>query len=105
MGIFQDMDRRRSLFVRISLIILVVYSAASVNLLIIAAGWQKNRPGAFLNIKTLFWFSVISFLLAAAVSAYHLSNLFRRRKRRSDRTRLSRARFVRAKHRRPRRDL
>jgi hypothetical protein len=60
-------------------------------------------PGAYLNPQSLLLFSVISFLLTVAVSAYHLSTLIRRRKRRSDRQKISRLKYIKARNRPSRR--
>jgi hypothetical protein len=56
-------------------------------------------PGAYLNPRSLLIFSIISFFLAVLVSAYHLSTLIRRRKRRSDRQKISRLKYIKAKNR------
>jgi putative effector of murein hydrolase LrgA (UPF0299 family) len=96
----------KSLITQISLITVLVYAAASAYLLIVSVNWYEQYPDAFrLNPRSLVGFSIISFLLVALVSAYHLNSLLRRRKRRSDRARLSRARFIRAKHRLSRRSV
>jgi uncharacterized membrane protein len=97
--------KNRNMFAHILWIVLIVYAVASAYLLIISVNWYRHYPGAYLNPLTLVAFSVISFLLVVFVSSYHLSSLIRRRKRRSDRQRLSRAKFIRAKHRLPPRDL
>ena len=96
---FKNLVRYKSFFSHILLILIIVYAVASINLLIVAVNWYKRMPGAFLNPYILLGFAVISFLLVVLVAGYHLSSLVRRRKRRSDRQRLSRAKFVRAKHR------
>jgi uncharacterized membrane protein len=93
--------RNKNLLAHILWIVLIVYAVASVYLLITSVNWYRHYPGAYLNPLTLVGFAVISFLLVVLVSSYHLSSLIRRRKRRSDRQRLSRAKFVRAKHRIP----
>ena len=97
--------KNKSLITQISLITALVYAAASAYLLIVSANWYEQYPDAFrLNPRSLVGFSIISFLLVALVSVYHLNSMLRRRKRYSDRQRLSRARFVRAKHRQSRRN-
>jgi uncharacterized membrane protein len=102
---FKNLFRYKSAISQFLLILIIVYAVASINLLIVAMNWYKSMPGAFLNHYVLIVFSVISFLLVILVAAYHLSSLIRRRKRRTDQQRLSRARFVRAKHRMPPRGL
>ena len=93
--------RNKNLLVHVLWIVLIVYAAGSVYLLVVSVNWYRHAPGAYLKPLTLVGFAVISFLLVVLVSRYHLSSLIRRRKRRTDRQRLSRARFIRAKHRLP----
>jgi membrane protein implicated in regulation of membrane protease activity len=52
----------------------------------------------YLDPQTSLVFAVVSFLLVVLVSAYHISTLVRRRKRRSDKRTLSRGKTMRAKH-------
>jgi hypothetical protein len=84
-------------------ICIIVYAIASINVLVLAVSTYKNAPGAYLNPQSLFLFAIISFVLAVAVSAYHLSTLLRRRKRRSDRQKISRLKYIKAKNRPSRR--
>ncbi|MDR0584053.1 MAG: hypothetical protein LBG57_06885 [Treponema sp.] len=91
--------KKKNLFAHILWIVLIVYAVSSVYLLVVSVNWYRHSPGAYLKPLTLVAFAVISFLLVVLVSSYHLSSLIRRRKRRTDRQRLSRARFIRAKHR------
>jgi uncharacterized membrane protein len=92
---FKNFFRNRSRFAVVSWIIVIVYAATSINLLI---DWY-GHSGEYLNPRELVIFAMVSFLLVVIVAIYHLSSLFRRRRRRTDRQRLSRAKFVRAKHR------
>jgi uncharacterized membrane protein len=89
--------RNRSSIALLSWIAVIVYAATSINLL---AGWYRN-PDSSPDPKGLVSFAMVSFLLVILVAIYHLSTLIRRRRRRTDRQRLSRAKFVRAKHRLP----
>ena len=95
----KNLSSHKGMFSLILLILIIVYAVASINLLIVAVNWYKDIPRASLNPYVLVGFAVISFLLVGLVAGYHLSSLLRRRKRRSDWQRLSRARFIRAKHR------
>jgi pilus assembly protein TadC len=95
--------RTRSQIVYILWICIIVYAIASINVLILAVTTYKELPGAYLNPQSLSLFSIISFILVVAVSAYHLSTLIRRRKRRSDRKKISRIKYIKAKNRPSRR--
>ena len=86
--------------VHISWIVILLYAVSSVYLLITSMNWVKNTPNTYLRVEPIIAYAITSFLLVALVSIYHLSSLLRRRRRHSDRLRLSRAKFVRAKHRR-----
>jgi hypothetical protein len=84
-------------------ICIIVYAIASANVLILAISTYQELPGAYLNPQTLLLFSVISFILTVAVSAYHLSTMIRRRKRRTDRQKISRIKYIKAQNRPSRR--
>jgi Kef-type K+ transport system membrane component KefB len=101
MSLFNAIGKKRSFLVQLSLIILIVYTIASISLLLFAMQWLGSNPNSYLDPQIILKYAVISFLLVVFIAAYHLSTLLRRRKRRSDRQRLSRARFIRAKHRLP----
>jgi membrane protein implicated in regulation of membrane protease activity len=101
MNLFSAIGRKKSLLMQISLIVLIVYTIASVSLLVFAIQWLEANPHSYLDPKATIAYAIISFLLVVLISAYHLSTLLRRRKRRTDRQRLSRAKFIRAKHRLP----
>jgi ABC-type bacteriocin/lantibiotic exporter with double-glycine peptidase domain len=95
--------KNRSQLVSVLWICIIVYAIASINVLILALSIYRNLPGAYLNPRTLLVFSIISFALAVIISAYHLSTLIRRRKRRSDRQKISRLKYIKAKNRPSRR--
>ena len=101
MNFFKVIVQKRSFLMQVSLIVLIVYTIATVTLLIFAIQWIKANPYSSLEPKAAIGYAIISFVLVASISAYHLSTLLRRRKRRTDRQRLSRAKFIRAKHRLP----
>jgi membrane protein implicated in regulation of membrane protease activity len=50
-----------------------------------AWGIFPHLPGAYLNSEICVVYSIISFVLTAFIAAYHLSTMFRRRKRKTDR--------------------
>ena len=91
--------RLKSHVMQVSLFVLIIYAVASISLMIFAIRWAAAHPGFTLNPKAIIGYAVISFLLVVIMAVYHLSSMVRRRKRRSDHPKLSRARFVRAKHR------
>jgi uncharacterized membrane protein YbhN (UPF0104 family) len=93
--------KNQSLIVHVIWVCLIVYAIASINVLILALSTYKDLPGAYLNPHTLLSFSVISFLMVVIIAGYHLSTLIRRRKRRSDKQKISRRKLLNARNRRP----
>jgi hypothetical protein len=93
----------KNMVVNISWLVMLLYAVASAYLLISSLNWVKNIPTSYLKPEPLIAYAVTSFLLVALAAVYHLSSLVRRRRRRTDRQRLSRAKFIRAKHRRSQR--
>jgi hypothetical protein len=85
--------RNRSFIILLSLIVIIAYSAASICFLLFAKNLIESNP------NEIILHSVISSLLVVIIAAYHLSTLLRRRKRRTDQQKLSRAKYIRAKHR------
>lgn len=75
----------RSHVSRVIFILIVLYCVASVNVLILALGmlpyYEANQSVSYL----LIGFTISSFILTLFISAYHLSTMLRRRKRRADR--------------------
>ena len=101
MKLFNAIGQKKSFLMQLSLIVLIVYTIASISLLIFAIQLLKVSPSSYLEPRAAIGYAVISFVLVVLIATYHLSTLLRRRKRRTDRQRLSRARFIRAKHRLP----
>jgi hypothetical protein len=97
---FKKFWKNQSLIVQIIWVCILLYAVASINVLILALITYKDLPGAYLNPNALIGFAIISFLLVVMISAYHISSLIRRRKRRSDRQRISRRKYVMAERRR-----
>jgi membrane protein implicated in regulation of membrane protease activity len=69
---------------RVIFILIIAYCVTCINLLLLVLGilpyieWAQNKPNLFL------WFAIGSFALTIIVSAYHLSTMLRRRKRKED---------------------
>jgi membrane protein implicated in regulation of membrane protease activity len=99
-SLFKKLWKNQSLFVQVIWICILLYAVASIYVLLLALSTYQYLPGAYLDPRALIRFAVVSFLLAAVISSYHISTLIRRRKRRSDRQRMSRRKFVMAQRRR-----
>jgi uncharacterized membrane protein len=107
---FKRLWKNQSLIVQIIWICILLYAVASIYVLVVALNTYRelgtylnpyrNVAGAYLNAPALIGFAVVSFLLVALIAAYHISTLVRRRKRRSDRQRMSRRKFIMAARRR-----
>lgn len=65
-------------------IVIIIYAISSVVMLGLVLGIFPALPGAYLNPYMCLGYAIISFLLTAFISAYHLSTLIRRRKRKTD---------------------
>jgi hypothetical protein len=94
--------KNKNIILSVSWLAILLYAVASTYLLIASLQWVQKTPAAYLKPETLIAYAITSFLLVALVSVVHLASLIRRRRRRSDRLQLSRAKFLRAKHRRSR---
>jgi membrane protein implicated in regulation of membrane protease activity len=88
----------RSVMVQILWICIVAYAVASLNIIVHAFFIYDKARGAYLDPQSSLLFAIISFLLVVLISAYHISTLVRRRKRRTDRRKLSKGKAQRAKH-------
>jgi predicted membrane protein len=70
---------------RIIFILILLYAICSINVLFLAIGIISYLPKSFLlDPHVLIAFAIISFALTVLTSAYHLSTMILRRKRRSD---------------------
>jgi hypothetical protein len=94
-----NLFKNRGAIVHVSWLVLLLYAVVSAYMLITSMNLARNSSVAYIKTEALVVYAVISFFLVALVSALHLSSLLRRRRRYTDRQRLSRAKFVRAKHR------
>jgi hypothetical protein len=75
----------RSRVSQVIFILIVLYCVASVNVLILALGMLPYYESIQGVSYLLIGFTISSFVLTLFISAYHLSTMLRRRKRRSDR--------------------
>ena len=66
-------------------ILIILYSISTINVLLLTISLMPFLRTAFLKTHILVAFAQISFGLVAFLSIYHLSTMFRRRKRFSDR--------------------
>ncbi|MDR2516650.1 MAG: hypothetical protein LBC88_04620 [Spirochaetaceae bacterium] len=96
----RTVTKHRGALFHIFLICLIAYATGAIWVLANAIRQVQHIEGAFFRPQSLIAFSIISFILVLLISAYNLGALIRRRKRRSDHQRLSRAKLIRAKHRR-----
>jgi membrane protein implicated in regulation of membrane protease activity len=96
--LIKALTSNRSVMTQILWICIVAYAVASLNIIIHALIIPRDALGLYLDPRSSLVFAVISFLLVIIVSAYHISTLVRRRKRRSDKRKLSRGKTMRAKH-------
>lgn len=81
----KDFGSQKSHMSQVIFILIILYCVSSVNVLLLALGLMPYIPGAYLNPHVLIAFSIISFALTLFISAFHLSTMIRRKKRRCDR--------------------
>jgi uncharacterized membrane protein len=99
--LIKTLTSNRSVVTQILWICIVAYAVASLNIIIHALLIPREAlglMGLYLDPRSSLVFAVVSFLLVILVSAYHISTLVRRRKRRSDKRKLSWSKTMRAKH-------
>ena len=85
MGNFSDFWKQKTRISQILFILAMMYCVSSINVLLLALGVVRWIPLAYLNPKVLIVFSLISFVFALILSAYHFSTFINRRKRKNDR--------------------
>ena len=80
---FKEIFGRSSPMAKFIFILIVLYAAVSVYILLWALGAVNN---VFTSDTDATWigFAIISFAMATLISAYHLSTMIFRRKRRAD---------------------
>jgi membrane protein implicated in regulation of membrane protease activity len=77
--------KNRTFIAQTIFIVIILYAVSSIVVLGVAAGVFHKMPGAYLNPYICVAYAIISFALTAFISAYHLSTMIRRKKRRCDR--------------------
>ena len=65
-------------------ILVILYNVSSINVLILVVGMLPILQGASLNTTVLTYFAEISFGICAFLCVFHLSTMFRRKKRSPD---------------------
>ena len=75
----------KSAIAQIIFILIILYCVSSINVLLLAFGLLPYIPGIYLKSGMLIVFSLFSLAMTLFVSAYHLSTMIRRRKRKTDR--------------------
>jgi hypothetical protein len=84
MGNFAEVWKTRTILARLLFILVILYCVSSSVVLLGAVGLVEMIPNLHLNPGALVIFTVISYVFAILVSAYHLSTFLRRRKRSVD---------------------
>jgi membrane protein implicated in regulation of membrane protease activity len=87
----------KSPFIFVLWICIVAYAVASLNIIVHALLIYDIAQGAYLNPQSSLLYAILSFILVLLVAVYHISNMLRRRKRRTDRPKLSKGKALRAK--------
>ena len=75
---------RRSIIWQMIFILTILYAVSSINVLVIAMSILPYFNAAFFRLNILVYFADISFGLAAFFSIYHLTTMFRNKKRKMD---------------------
>ena len=83
---FKQLWRRINLWL-VFFLLVVMYSVSSINILILAMSVLTHIETALYSTHVLVYFALISFVLAAFVSIYHMNSMFRSQKRIQDRQR------------------
>ena len=65
-------------------ILSILYAVSSINVLVIVISILPSLSGAFLKTHVLMYFAELAFVLTAFLSIYHMSTLFRKPKRKTD---------------------
>lgn len=82
---FMEWFKEKSHISQTIFIVIIAYAVSSVVVLCLALGIFPYLEGAYLNPQVCLAYAIISFALTAFISAYHLSTMLRRKKRRNDR--------------------
>ena len=81
---FKGFWENKSRFAQLIFIMIILYAISSINVLLLAVGILPHIPGIYLNPYVLIGFALVSFVFTVLISAYHLSTMIRRRKRKYD---------------------
>jgi hypothetical protein len=76
--------KKRTWLSQVLLILAMMYSVSSINILLMALGVVRWIPQAYLNPKVLTWFSIISYGFAMLLAVYHFGVFFFGRRRKTD---------------------
>jgi membrane protein implicated in regulation of membrane protease activity len=79
-----DWIRNKSHIAQTIFILIILYAVTTVIVLCLALGFFQHLPRAHLNPYVSLTYAIISFVLTALISAFHLSTMIRRRKRKTD---------------------
>ncbi|MDR0584194.1 MAG: hypothetical protein LBG57_07610 [Treponema sp.] len=83
---FLEWFKERSHISQTIFIVIIAYAVSSVVVLCLALGIFPYLEHAYFNPQVCIAYAIISFALTAFISAYHLSTMIRRKKRRCDLT-------------------
>jgi hypothetical protein len=81
---FLEFWRQKTHVSQVLFLLAMMYCVSSINALLLALGVFRYIPQAYLNLKALIVFSLISFAFALLLSACHFSTFLNRRKRKGD---------------------
>ena len=82
---FKKMWFKKGILWEVIFILTILYAVSSINILVIVISILPFLHGAFLKTHILTYFAEIAFGLTAFLSVYHITTIFHRRKRRTDR--------------------
>jgi membrane protein implicated in regulation of membrane protease activity len=85
MGSFFDFWKQKTHVSQFLFLLSMLYCVSSINVLLLALGVVRWIPEAYLNPTVLIAFSLVSFVFALLLSAYHFFTFLNRRKRKDDR--------------------
>jgi putative Mn2+ efflux pump MntP len=77
---------RNSAIWQVIFVLIILYNVSSINVLVLTISVLPVLQGAFLQSHVLVYFGEISFIIAAFLGIYHLSSMFRSKKRKTDET-------------------
>jgi hypothetical protein len=81
---FNEFWANKSRVSQVIFILIILYAVSSICVLLPALGILPFLPDAYLNPYVLLGFALVSFAFTVFISAFHLSTMIKRRKRRTD---------------------